>query len=210
MPSSAQGRTAGGSAYDRIYSSSQQRTAEQSIDIPAQGRGDRGGGGGALQSSRPGQNSAALGGAVHVDIPVPHGRGGRVGQGGLQGVSQGQGSTALCGSDLIDIPVPRSGSLQGFLPGQGSAASSSSSHSPGAVDEAFTGVFRTLLQNQKSARLGPRSGSELGADFNAWTPAADAESMAVDDDESETESDSEVEEDALTRFGAGFRLGWFG
>ena len=37
---------------------------------------------------RPGQNSTALGGALHVDIPVPHGRGGPAGQGGLQGFSQ--------------------------------------------------------------------------------------------------------------------------
>ena len=34
------------------------------------------------------------------------------------------------------------------------------------------GVFSTLLQNQQSARLGPHSGSELGAVFNPWTPAA--------------------------------------
>ena len=56
-------------------------------------------------------------------------------------------------------------------------------------------------------RLGPHSGSELGADFNPWTPASYAESMAVDDDESEAESESEaeVEEGAATRFAAGFR-----
>ena len=62
---------------------------------------------------------------------------------------------------------------------------------------------------KKSARLGPHSGSELGADFNPWTPAAYAESMAGADDESEVESESEaevvVEEDAVTRFAAGFR-----
>ena len=37
--------------------------------------------------------------------------------------------------------------------------------------------------------LGPHSGSELGADFNPWTPAAYAESMAGADDESEAESE---------------------
>ena len=110
---------------------------EQNDDTPVpQGRRDRGGGGG-RQGSRPEQNSTALGGAVHVDIPVPHGRGGRVGHGGFQGVSQGQGSTAFRGADLVDIPVPRGGGLHG----PGSAASSS--HSPGAVDEAFTRGFRT-------------------------------------------------------------------
>ena len=86
------------------------------------------------------------------DIPLPHGRGGRVGHGGLQGVSQGQGSTAFRGTDLVDIPVPRRGGLHG------PASTASSSHSPGAEDEAFTGFCRTFSQNQKSARLGPHSG----------------------------------------------------
>ena len=35
---------------------------------------------------------------------------------------------------------------------------------------------------EKSAGLGPHSRSELGADFAPWTQAADAESMAIDDD----------------------------
>ena len=85
-----------------------------------------------------------------IDIPVPQGRVGRSGLGGLQGVSQRQGSTALCGADPVDIPVPRSRGLQGFLPGQGSTASSSSSHvRAGAVDELFTGVFRTFPRLKK-------------------------------------------------------------
>ena len=76
---------------------------------------------------------------------------------------------------------------------------------PGAVDEAFQVGFRTFPQSQKSARLGPHSGSELGADFNPWTPAACGDSMALEEDELETgsESESEAEEDAGTRFGAG-------
>ena len=48
----------------------------------------------------------------------------------------------------------------------------------------------------------------LGADFNPWTPAAYAESMAGAYDESEAESSEAevvVEEDAVTRFAAGFR-----
>ena len=62
------------------YSSLQQRTVEQIIDIPVpQGRGDRGGGRRGLQGHAQDRISTALGGAVHVDIPVPHGRGGRVG-----------------------------------------------------------------------------------------------------------------------------------
>ena len=50
----------------------------------------------------------------NVDIPVPHGRGGRVGVRSLQGFP-GQSSTAYCGADFpaataeqnVDIPVPR-------------------------------------------------------------------------------------------------------
>ena len=58
-----------------------------------------------------------------------------------------------------------------------------------------------------AAGLGPHSGSELGADFNPWTPAAYADPMALEEDELETgsELESELEEDAETRFAAGFR-----
>ena len=42
----------------------------------------------------------------------------------------------------------------------------------------FAGFF-ALFPRGKNAGLGPHSGSELGADFNPWTPAAYAESMAV-------------------------------
>ena len=133
--------------------------------------------------------------------------GGWTGHGGLEGVSQGQGSTALCGADPVDIPVPRSGGLQGFFPRLGSTASSTSSHvRAGAADEPFQGVFRTF-PDEKKCGLGPHSGSELGADFFPWTPAAYAESMAGADDENESESEveAEAEEGAATRFAAGFR-----
>ena len=51
-------------------------------------------------------------------------------------------SSALCGADPVDFPVPRSGGLQGFLPRQGSTASSSSSHvRAGAADEPFQWGF---------------------------------------------------------------------
>ena len=46
-------------------------------------------------------------------------------------------------------------------------------------------VFRTFPQSQKSARLGPHSRSELGADFDPLTPAAYGDFMALDEDESE-------------------------
>ena len=143
-----------------------------------------------------------------IGIPVPHGRGGRVGQGGLQGVSQGQGSTALCGAD---IPAPRSGGLQGSSQDMVQRLRLLFSHVPaGAVDEPFQWFFFALSLDEKSAGLGPHSGSELGADFNPWTPAACADSMALEEDELETvsESGSEVEEDTATRFGTGFRPLW--
>ena len=86
----------------------------------------------------------------NVGVPVPHGRSGRVGHGGLQGFSQGQGSAAFRGADHVDTPVPQGrggfGGPQGFLP---SSSGASSSHSPGAVDEAFTGVFFALFTNSK-------------------------------------------------------------
>ena len=56
-------------------------------------------------------------------------------------------------------------------------------------------------------RVGSALGVETGYGLFSWTPAAYAESMAIDDDESEVESEAEVvvEEDAATRFGTGFR-----
>ena len=67
--------------------------------------------------------------------------------------------------------------------------------------------FRNFPQIKKSAGLGPHSGSELGADFNPWTPAAYAGSMALEDDElgMESESELEPEEDVVTGFANGFR-----
>ena len=73
------------------YSSLQQFTAEQIVDIRVPG-GDGGVGRGGLQGSLPIQNSAALHVEQTVDIPVP-GRAGEGGRGGLQGFA-GQGSTA--------------------------------------------------------------------------------------------------------------------
>ena len=73
------------------YSSLQQLTAEQIVDIPVPG-GDGGGGRGSLQGFPPRQNSAALHVEQTVDIPVP-GRAGEGGRGGLQGFA-GQSSTA--------------------------------------------------------------------------------------------------------------------
>ena len=57
---------------------------------------------------------------------------------------------------IVDIPSP-GGGLQGFRPGQGSSASSSSSHSPAGVHEdaedLCEGVFRTFHRPKKSAKV---------------------------------------------------------
>ena len=94
--------------------------------------------------SRPGQDSTAFGGAEHVDIPVPQGRG-RAGQAGIQGFSQVQGSTACSGADLVVIPVPRRGGLHG----PASAASSSL-------------WFFALSPNQKKCWVGSALGFGIG------------------------------------------------
>ena len=72
------------------FSSLQQLTAEQIVNIPVQGRVG-GGARGGLQGSLPRQNSAALHVEQTVGIPVPGRAGGRCG--GLQGFA-GQSSTA--------------------------------------------------------------------------------------------------------------------
>ena len=78
----------------RSYSSLQQRTSEQIIDIPVpQGRGGRGGFGG-LQGVSQGQGSTAFSGADHVDFPVPRCE-------GLQGFLPRQGSTASSSSSHV-------------------------------------------------------------------------------------------------------------
>ena len=86
-----------------------------------------------------------------ADIPVP--RGVRR----LQGFHPEQGSTALPDEQFVDIPVPHGECLQGFLPGHGSTASSSSSHVPvGAADEPFQGFFPHFSPEVKSAKI-PRT-----------------------------------------------------
>ena len=52
------------------------------------------------------------------------------------------------------------------------------------------GFFALLPKSKKSAGLGPHSGSELGADFNPWTPAAYADSMVLEEDELGMETES--------------------
>ena len=152
-----------------ISYSSLQRAVEPTIDIPVPQARRRGGGG--LQGFRTGQGTPAADVEQIVEIPVPQCR--RRRSGGLQSSLPGQGSTAFL-EQIVDIPA-REG-LQGFLPGQGS---SSSSRLHGGTDEGIQWVFHTFLREEKSAEEGPHSGSELGADFTPWTPAAYDAPMAA-------------------------------
>ena len=71
---------------------------------------------------------------------------------------------------IVDSRVVGEG-LQDFRPGQ---SSSPSEHVPARVhedaDELVKVFFRTFLQNKKSAKSGPHSGSELSADFTSDPP----------------------------------------
>ena len=100
------------------FSSLQQSTAEQIIDIPV----PRLGGSGRFPGSHPGPGSLQRSVELNVNTPVPHGRG-RVGGTGRQGFLQGQ-TTAAFVEQSVDSPAPRRGGsrggLQGFSPGQSS------------------------------------------------------------------------------------------
>ena len=147
---------------------------EQNADIPVlRGRRE---GSGSLQGSRSRHGSAASIVEQNVDIPVPYGGGGR---GGLQGSRPGQNSTAFCGADRNENPVPRSGGL----------------HLPSAADGAFIEGSSHFSPKFKNTGLGSRSGSELPSKSSPSTWRTYAVPMVPDDDESATESESEVEED---------------
>ena len=133
----------------------------QIADIPIPQVGCRSSGG--FQGFLPGQDYFLLQ-EVHeqiVDITVSQGRRGK--GGGLQSSLPVLGSSAVCGADhveqLVDIPVR--GDVQGFLPGQGSSASSSGLHDC-AVD-GIQGVFRTFPRIKKS----PNAPSSLSPGVHA-------------------------------------------
>ena len=95
-----------------------------------------------------------------VDTPVPH-DGGR--HADLQGILPGQSSAASVVEQIVDIPI---GGLQTFHPGQGSAASSSCSHSPAGVledaDEPCEGFFSHCLPApKKNAKVGRQVGPRV-------------------------------------------------
>ena len=111
----------------------------------------------------------------------------------------------------VGIPVPHGrgggGGPQYLRPGQNSAASSS--HSPGAADGVLQGFSHFCPDGKTSARLGPRSGSELAADFTPWTPAACGVSMVPEEDEPEPVLVAEFEEQDLDKWVGEFGRRWF-
>ena len=104
-----------------------------------------------------------------MDIPVPHGRGGRTGRRGLQGARPGQNSAAKNGAEHVEIPVPQGrgggGGLLGLRPDPNSAASSAPS--PGAADEVFTWFFSHFSSREKKCEVGSALGvgTECGLYF---------------------------------------------
>ena len=90
-----------------------------------------------------------------MDIPDPHGRGGRAGRGGLQGARPGQNSAAFCMEQntlKFQFLKGRGGRGGGLRPDPNSAASSA--HSPGASDEAYRAASHFSPGEKKSALSG--------------------------------------------------------
>ena len=128
---------------------------EQPVDIPVRAWG---GTGGRLQGFLPGQYSSSS--VEHIaDTPVPH----HGIFGGFHGFHPGQ-STAASSEQLVDIPVPHGG-LHLQDPGLASLPHD-------AAGEAFQGVFSTFPHAEKSAKIGPHSGSELVPESSPSTRAA--------------------------------------
>ena len=131
------------------YSSLQQLTAEQIVDIPVPGGG---GERGSLQGSRvrPRPNRAAYSGAhSRAEDRFPR-----------------QNPAADVGQ-IADIPARRG--LSDFLPGQGSSASSSGLHD--GEDDGIQGVFRTFPRHKKSPKAPASLGPRVHGSVSSSTPA---------------------------------------
>ena len=149
-------------SLDRIpQSSALRRTqkAEQLVEVPtdsayALGAIVSSALGGGLQGPLQEQDSLRLQRAVEqiMDIPV-RGRGDGGARGGLQGFPPRQSTTVADVEQIVDIPARRG--LPDFLPGQGSAASSSRRLHDHA-DEGIQGVFLTF-PGAKKVRRSPAS-----------------------------------------------------
>ena len=105
-----------------------------------------------------GQGSTAPGSEQIVDVPVPQGR--REVAEGVQGSLPVQNSAAVV-EQSVDIPAR--GGLQGFRPGQGSTASSSSRL---LHDERIQRFFRTFPRPKKSAEVPRQSSARVPASLS--------------------------------------------
>ena len=94
----------------------------------------------------------------NVDIPVPHGRGGRVGVRSLQGFP-GQSSTAFGGARYF--PAATAEQIVDTLVPRGDRTLHPASSSSVLLVTANQWVFRTFPRVKKSPKLGSHSGSEL-------------------------------------------------
>ena len=112
-----------------------------------------------------GQGSTTFGFERHEQFvynPVPHGR--RGGGGGRQGFLPELNSKAADVDQIVDFPAR--GGLQGFPPGQGSTASSSSR----LLDDAHEGIQRvvhTFPRPKKSAEVLRQSSARVSASLSS-------------------------------------------
>ena len=146
------------------YSSLLVQTAVQTVDIPVPGRGE---GGGACGGVR--QNSAALVEQI-ADIPARRGlpgfpRPNRAAYSGANSCAEDRFPRQYPAADVEQIAAQRG--LSGFLPGQGSSASSSSLHD--VADAGIQWVFRTFPRIKKKCGAGsaPGVGTGCGLYFHA-------------------------------------------
>ena len=127
------------------FSSPQQLTEQQIVDIPVPGCG--GGGRGGFQGSHPGQSSTAGVAEQIVDIPAC---------GGPQGFPSGQSTLQRTVEQFVDIPVPAGGGLHGIrLDPGGPSSSAVSRHERGHRD------LRTFAHDDKSARSAGSSSARV-------------------------------------------------
>ena len=143
-----------------------------------------------------GQGSTAPGSEQIVDIPVPQGRRGG-GGGGLQGSLPVQNSAAVV-EQSVDIPAR--GGQQGFRPGQGSTASSSSRLLHDA-DERIQRFFRTFPRPKKSAEVPRQSSARVPASLSPSELSSHQMAPARESDESGEDEIGDALSAALRLYG---------
>ena len=187
------------------FSSLQQRTVEQIIDIPVPGRGG-GGGRRGLQSLLPGQNTTAQSAQI-VDIPVPRG----------QDFLPRQGSTAFFAAHQPAVeyvaPAPVAscraagpgGGLQNFVPGQSSTAVFRDGGPGGGVQNFVAGQSSTALGGADDDDELIRRSNEL-LEYTRREYSFSSEEEEVEEEEEEEEETEQMDlEEQPSRFEGHFR-----